>query len=439
VRRRPLSVRLALTLSLAVAGVLLVAAIVVNQLVSASLEHELTAAQRDRLTLLAQGLGNVNLPAAAGRPGMQHLFDRVARTVGGRVQLVDEAGSVLLAAGQQPDGSTVRVTEPVSSGYVLRLDLPSRAPPFLRVFNLTLLVAGLLSVVAVVIVAGLLSERLTRPLRGVADAARRLGAGDLAARAEGGPDRESADLAEAFNAMAARLEQSEALRRRAASDVAHDLATPATLLESQLQAMIDGVVPPDAEQLGRARAAAGTMSSLVAQLRELVDVEAAPLQRRIGRVAVAALLADARQAMQPLFRERGLVLEVVADERLEVDVDEAQVGRALRNVLTNAAQHSPDGAAVQLAAGDAEHHPPGVSIRVTDHGPGIPPSDVAHVFERFYRADPARSGREGSPGSGIGLTIARELLTANGGTIEVERSDAEGTIVRLWLPAPAGG
>ena len=105
--------------------------------------------------------------------------------------------------------------------------------------------------------AALAANRLTRPLREVAGAARRLGHGDLSARARGGPDAESAELATAFNGMAERLERSEALRRRAASDLAHDLATPATVLESQVQAMVDGVVPADAaaarEGAGRGR------------------------------------------------------------------------------------------------------------------------------------------------------------------------------------------
>ena len=116
---------------------------------------------------------------------------------------------------------------------------------FLPLFNVTLVVAGLVSVLGIVLVSTSIAGRLTRPLHDVAAAARRLEAGDASARATGGDDLESTELAEAFNAMADRLERSEMLRRRAASDIAHDLATPATVLESQLQAMIDGVVPTD--------------------------------------------------------------------------------------------------------------------------------------------------------------------------------------------------
>ena len=321
---------------------------------------------------------------------------------------------------------------PGDAGLTLALLVPRADQAFLRIFNATLLIAGTLAVLALIAVAALLSDRLTRPLREVAAAARRLGAGDLAARAAGGSDRESGELAEAFNSMAARLERSEALRRRAASDMAHDLATPATVLESQLQAMVDGVVPADRAQLERARAAAGALSGQIVQLRELVDAEAAGLQRRPERAAVIDLLVDAGQALEPLYRERGVALAVEGvPPALAVEVDASQVGRALRNVLTNAAQHAPAGSTVSVSA---EAIGSGVRMRITDAGSGIADEDLPHVFERFYRADPARAGGEPRAGSGIGLTIARELLTANGGTIDVERTGPDGTVFAVELP-----
>jgi two-component system sensor histidine kinase BaeS len=433
-RGRSLSLRLALTLSVAVAVVLLVAAIAVNQIVSRSLSAQLSTAQRDRMALLAEQLDGVDLRALTRRPGTRLVLDRVARSVGGRLQVLDGNDVLVTAGGLPPGAASTRVEEEVPGGqYRLVLEIPSAGQPFLRVFNLTLLVAGLLSVVALIGAAAVLADRVTRPLRGVAVAARRLGAGDLAARAEGGPDRESAELAEAFNAMAARLEQSEALRRRAASDVAHDLATPATVLESQLQAMIDGVVPADAEQLQQARATAGAMSSLISQLRELVDAESAALQRRPAAVPVAELMSEARGALESLFRERGVALQVQAAPDLTAWVDAVQVGRALRNVLTNAAQHAPAGSEVSAVA--AAEPDGAIVIRVTDRGPGIAADDLPHVFERFYRADTARSRGASGSGGGIGLTIARDLLRANHGDVSVERTTPGETVLAIRLPA----
>jgi signal transduction histidine kinase len=436
-RGQPLSFRLAVFLCVAVLAVLLVAGIAVNRLVSRSLEDELSGAQRRQLTFLADQLEGASLPFPAERTDVlvHRALHALARAVQGRAELIDAGGAVYASEGTMPAGAgSQRLEQPIpgSAGLTLVLEVPGGGQPALRVFNVTLLVAGVLSVAALMLVATLLSDRLTRPLREVSAAAERLGAGDLGARAQGGPDRESAELADAFNAMAARLEQSEALRRRAASDVAHDLATPATVLESQLQAMIDGVVPADAEQLERARAGAGAMSGVVAQLRDLVDVEAAALQRQPRSIPLAELLNEVRRALEPLFRERGVQLAADAVEpQLIVHVDSGQVERALRNVLTNAAQHSAPGATVRLSAAREAAR---ALVRVTDAGPGIEPADLPHVFERFYRADRSRQAGTSQGGSGIGLTIARELLTANGGSVEVERTGPDGTTFVIGLP-----
>jgi two-component system sensor histidine kinase BaeS len=434
VRGQPLSLRLALVLSAAVLAVLLITGIAVNRVVSGSLEQELSAAERDRITVVAGAIGDVDLSVPRARRGVEIVLRRMANAMRGRAQLVGADGAVVIDVGAPPAGlASETIEEPIpGSDARLLIQVPRADRAFLRIFNLTLLVAGLLAVLAVVAIALLLSARLTQPLRGVAAAAQRLGHGDLSARARGGSDRESSELAGAFNAMAERVQRSEMLRRRAASDMAHDLATPATVLESQLQAMVDGVVPADREQLDRARAAASALSGVITQLGELVDAESGVLQRRPQLRPLGELLSEVRSAMEPLFRQRGVSLAVdEAPAALRVEVDPTQVARALRNVLANAAQHSPDGATVQVGV---EALAAEVVVRVADSGRGIAPDDLPHVFERFYRADQARGAGEPRSGSGIGLTIARELLAANGGRISVERTGPGGTTFVVGLP-----
>lgn len=434
-RGQPLSIRLALLFSVAVVAVLLITGLAVNRLVSRGLAEELGAAQRDRISFLATQLEGVDLEQPRVRRAVEMALQRLARPGVGRIMLRGPEGETLASAGRLPSGvAAERIEEevPGDGGLTLVIEVPRAGASFLPVFNATLLVAGGLAVAVLIGVALLVADRLTRPLRGVADAAARLGAGDLGARARGGADRESQELAAAFNAMAERLERSEALRRRAASDMAHDLATPATVLELQLQAMVDGVVPADRDELERARSSATALSGVIVQLRELVDVEAAAVQRRARRVAVADLLSEIRQALEPYFRERRVRLAVdSADPALAIEVDPSQVARALRNVLANAAQHSPAGGVtrvtVEAAGGEAV-------IRVADSGGGIAARDLPHIFERFYRADPARAAAGERTGGGIGLTIARELLAANGGRIEVERTGPAGTVFAVALP-----
>lgn len=429
--RQPLALRLALLLAAAVAIVLLVAGLVVNRAVTTSFEEQLNAQQRSRLEFAAGTLGDVQ-----GRAITQTLLRRVATAVGGRARLLDPTGQLVAEAGSVPaNAPTDKLTQPVSGAArsgTLVVEVAARAPEraFLGVFNVTLVLSGLVAVLVLLGLAGLLSERLTRPLRGVAAAARRLGAGDLSARARGGADRESAELAAAFNGMAERLERSEMLRRRAASDMAHDLATPATVLESQLQAMIDGVVPADREQLEAARTAAGTLASVIGDLGDLASAEAAPLQRRAERIALADIVRDLERGLDALCRPRGIRLEVAVPADLGVVADPSQLSRVLRNVMTNAVQHSPEGGLVRVAAAARDDV---AEIRFSDQGPGIAAADVPHLFERFYRADPSRT----RTGSGIGLTIARELLAASGGTIGVERTGPDGTTFLVTLPLSA--
>jgi two-component system sensor histidine kinase BaeS len=431
--RQPLSLRLALVVSAAVLVVLLIAGLAVNRVVSGSLEQELSAADRDRITVVAGAIGSVDLSLPRTQRGVELVLRRVADSMHARARLIGADGTTLVDVGRPPPGvSTATLTEPIPGSQAsLLIDVPRADSAFLRVFNLTLVVAGILAILAVVGTALFLAGRLTQPLRNVTVAAQQLGQGDLTARAVGGADRESAELAAAFNSMAERVERSEMLRRRAATDMAHDLATPATVLESQLQAMLDGVVPKSRANLEAARASASALGSVIVQLGELASAEAAPLQARPERVEVAGLVGEAAQALDGLYRERGVRLEVQPVEAgLAAVADPAHLGRALRNVMTNAAQHTPVGKAVHVAAGAAGER---VEIRITDEGPGIPQADLPHVFERFYRSDPSRTGRSGA-GAGIGLTIARELLASNAGSIAVERTGPAGTVLVVSVP-----
>ena len=443
-RRPPLAWRLGLILGAIVLGVLLVAGIVVNRVVSGGFETVVADAQQQRLDDAA-----ITLSDRLDRPArVEALIRRLATDLGGAVEVVAPDGTVLAAFGATPEGgaATYQVPVEVDGRVVATLDAEVPAGTgdrgFLPLFNLMLVIGGVLSVVAIALASVYVADRLTRPLRDVADAAARLGAGESTARATGGDDRESADLADSFNAMADRLERSEMLRRRAASDIAHDLATPATVLVSQLQAMVDGVVPADREGLEAARSAASALGSVVAELNELAGAEAAPLQAQPTMVDLGAAVRDVEGELDGLRRDRDVRLETSIPDGTAVTADPGHLARVLRNVIGNAIRHSPargqvrvDAALSPAASGDA------VAIRVSDQGPGIAPADVPHVFERFYRADPARAvdPRTGRPsGTGIGLTIARELLAANGGRIDVERTGPDGTTFVIELPsAPA--
>jgi len=448
-RRRPLAWHLGLLLGIAVLAVLLVVGVVVNRVLSSSFRTVVTGQQEQRLDDAAVTLGD-----RWDRPArLQALVRRVATNLGGQLTVTAADGTTVGSFGRPAGGDVATYETPISvDGAIvgtLSAELPATATDrgFLPLFNATLVIAGLISLALIVAASTLIADRLTRPLRDVAGAARRLERGESGARATGGGDAESAGLAHAFNAMADRLERSEMLRRRAASDLAHDLATPTTLLESQLQAMVDGVIPTDRATLDAARATAQSLGGLVADLGDLAEAEAAELHVRPTAVPVEPAIGAAVRALEALARDRGVAISVAAS-RVVAWVDPGHVARALQNVIANAVVHSPTGSTVAVTASGDDR---AVTIRVADVGPGIDPADLPHVFERFYRADTARTmAAELEPhdatrgaGHGLGLTIARELLSASGGTIEVAATGPAGTTFRIMLPAagparPAG-
>ena len=426
---RPLAIRLAAVLAAVVVIVLIVAGIVVNQAASRALDETLSDRDQQRLGLAVTLVDEALQRGIDGRR-LQMLVRRVAAESGGTVRVRGADGAVRAEGGRSPAGApTETLSRDLSSeagGGTLEITVPTARGGFVAAFNTALVLTGIVTVAALLIAAAVLASRLTKPLRAVAQAARRLGDGDLTSRATGGPDAESAELAAAFNTMASRLEQSEGLRRRAASDLAHDLATPATVLESQLQAMVDGIVPADAAQLEKARSAAAGLSGVIVQLGELTHAEAAPLQRRSQRVAMLSLSGEIVDALDGLLRERRVAVVVDGPETSAM-ADPGQVTRALRNLLTNAVQHSSPGATVRIDVRRGAT----AEVRISDEGPGIAEDDLPNVFERFYRADRSRSR---SAGSGIGLTVARELIAANGGSVEVESTGPTGTTFRVDLP-----
>jgi two-component system, OmpR family, sensor histidine kinase BaeS len=438
-RRRSLAFRLGFLLAVTVAVVLLLVGAVVNRVVSGGYETVLSELRQQRLDDAAQTVAD-RLARPAGPARAQIFVMRLATQLGGEIRVIATDGTTLAAFGRRPDDAATYTTPVEQDGQVvatLEADVPALGGDrgFLRLFNFTLAAAGIVSVLGIVLVATWIAGRMTRPLHDVADAARRLEAGDTSARASGGDDRESAELAEAFNAMADRLERSEMLRRRAASDIAHDLATPATVLESQLQAMVDGVIPTDAENLEAARSTAAALGGVVADIGDLARSEAATLQARPEAVDLGVAIPEIAASLDGARRAREVRLELAVGRGSVAWADRGHLARAVGNVVANAIAHSPAGATVRIAT---DRTGGVIRLRITDEGSGIAGADVEHVFERFYRADAARATDPATrrpTGLGLGLTIARELLAANGGRIAVERTGPDGTTFLIEVPA----
>lgn len=269
-------------------------------------------------------------------------------------------------------------------------------------------------------------RRIVAPLTDVVDATYRLAGGDYSVRVEP-PNRrgEVTWMVEAFNAMAARLETNETQRRHLLADIAHELRTPLAVIQGNLEAMIDGVYPADAEHLTPLMDQSRTITRLLEDLQTVATAEAGMLTLHRVSSELDELARDAVSAFQPLSREKGVVLIAEADASISLDVDPIRIRQVLDNLITNALRHTDSGGSVTVSV---RTWPEEVEISVRDTGRGMTQEDADRMFERFVKSSD-------SGGSGLGLTIARNLVEAHGGTIGAISASGKGTTVSLRLPS----
>lgn len=289
--------------------------------------------------------------------------------------------------------------------------------------------ASLLTAVAV---SWLVSRRVVGPIRELALAAQRIARGAYSARVPASGTDELAVLGTAFNEMAASLESAEQKRRELLADVAHELRTPLATVQGYVEGIGDGVLESDSETWSVVRVELRRLGRLVDDLQMVSRAEERQLDLHIEPIAPATLVETAMQAAAPAYSVKGVHLERhVEPEVPVVDVDADRVGEVLANLLENALRHTPGGGRVDVTA---TRRGPEVEISVADSGEGIEPEHLERIFERFYRADRARTRARG--GSGIGLTIARAIIEAHGGRLRAESGGAgRGARFVIHLPA----
>jgi signal transduction histidine kinase len=233
--------------------------------------------------------------------------------------------------------------------------------------------------------------------------------------------------------MAGSLENAERLRREMTADVAHELRNPIAVLQGSLEAVVDGVLPPTPENLQPLLAQTQVLGRLVDDLRTVALAEAGHLSLKCEPADPVALTQLAVAQFQAQAEASGIALRLEAAPGLPtLLVDQQRLTQVLSNLLSNALRHTPrDGSVVcgVKRAGDW------VAFSVKDTGSGIAPEALPHIFERFYRADGSRARAEG--GTGLGLTIAKQLVEGHGGRIEARSAPGLGTEVTFALPIAA--
>ena len=296
--------------------------------------------------------------------------------------------------------------------------------------NRLLLFGGILAGLAALVLGIVLARRATAPASELTRTARALAAGERSERVEfEGPD-EFGEMARAFNSMADTIEEEDRLRRAFAADVAHELRTPLAILRTQMEGIQDGVVEPSSPALASLLEETLRLSRLVADLETLASADAAGFSLVRQPVELRPLLTGAAQEFAGPYEAEDVALRTDLSD-VRVEADPTRIRQVVTNLLSNALKFTPSGGEVALTVrtdGDR------AVIRVSDTGPGIPADEIAHVFDRFFRGRGVRAG-----GSGIGLTVARELVRAHGGDIQVTSDPGQGTTFTVFLPMASSG
>jgi signal transduction histidine kinase len=295
------------------------------------------------------------------------------------------------------------------------------------------LAATLLAIIASIFI----SRQVVAPVQAMTNASQRISEGNYSERVQVAGDivtneqDELGQLAIRFNQMAARLEQTEALRRQLIGDVTHELRTPLTTIKGYMEGLMDGVLPSNDETYMQIYQEADRLQRLVNDLQELSRVEAGAYELHPKTTSVKALIDLTIDRLGRQFQEKGVAINVQAPPDLpSIRVDEDRIGQVLLNLIGNALQYTPPGGSVSIVATARLKE---MRIAITDTGIGIPPEHLPHVFTRFYRVDKSRSRQIG--GSGIGLTIAKHLVEAHGGRIWAESAGVgKGSTFTFTLP-----
>ncbi len=326
-------------------------------------------------------------------------------------------------------------------GTILALDtvsIPDSASnTFVRTLSTVTWQSSLLAAIFALVIGSLLFRQIISPIRSVTEAAKKIASGDLSHRVPENGSDEVGQMAQTFNQMAGSLAYDRQLRRNMTADISHELRTPLSIIQGNLEAMMDGVLPPSPEEIASLHDETMLLSRLVADLHTLSVAEAGKLALELIDTDILALLRQTVANFQPTSKELDITLETSFPEKcpaLKLDYD--RTCQIVQNLISNALRYTPANGTITVQVSlDSQ----AVWVDVSDTGKGIFPDDLPHIFDRFFRGDKSRNRNSG--GSGIGLAIVRQLMQAQGGEVDVKspvlvRDDGSGygSCFRLTFP-----
>ena len=365
----------------------------------------------------------------------------------GPLFLLGVDGRVILGDRQHPPGSQLTRSEienifPViieneTVGYIALPAIKGRTfqtqgspeEAFLARMQQAILLGTIGALLLAIILGALLARTITRPVKALTAGTKRVAAGELGYQLPVKTKDEIGNLTQSFNTMSSGLEKANTQRRQMTADIAHDLRTPLSVVLGYTEALSDGKLGGSPEIYTIMHNEAQLLNHLIEDLRTLSLADSGELSLQRQTIAPRGLLMRTTAAHAVQAEEKNIALVVqAADDLPNVAVDPERMAQVLGNLVDNAIQHTPEGGEIKLTAAATNNT---LQIQVSDTGSGIPPDDFPYIFSRFYRGDKSRQ-QNGS--SGLGLAIAKSIVVAHGGTIEVASILGQGTTFTIQLP-----
>ncbi|GGD82759.1 sensor histidine kinase [Paenibacillus nasutitermitis] len=293
----------------------------------------------------------------------------------------------------------------------------------------TIIWTCLASIVLAVFLGFYVAKRISAPLVHMKQVAERMTIGEWGSRVSLQGQDELAELGTSLNTLAEQLQRQEQLRVTMTEDIAHELRTPLTTLKSHMRALEDGIWAPTPERIHSCYEEIERLTQLVTELEDLMQVESPGFQLAQREVPLSAVIERSVELAAAAYREKNVHLKRSVDPGIRVYADHDRMIQILVNLLTNALRFTPSQGEVRIQGSEESGN---VLLVVQDTGIGISQEDLPYVFERFYRSDKSRLRSTG--GSGLGLTIVKQLTAAHGGQIRVESQTGIGTKFTIQLP-----
>jgi len=304
------------------------------------------------------------------------------------------------------------------------------APQFQWFFPLTILF--LVFVITIAALAARNLRRVSRPLDELVEASNKVAEGDFSVRVDARGPNEVRSLLHGFNVMAERLQVNDQQRRAMLADVSHELRTPITVIQGNVEGMLDGLYPADEARLKSIMEETQILSRLVDDLRTLSVAESGTLQLKREPTNLRELIRDTVAGFEAKAREKNISFELSLADIEEMDIDPQRVREILSNLISNALRYTQGQSVVKVGLTEsASELERSALLFVEDNGPGIESAELSRIFDRFYKSSD-------SGGMGLGLSIAKYLVEAHGGKIWAESEVGKGTRISFTLPAWAG-